>query len=409
MPLVGRNGPERARAPVADPPIEPVILVLPFSQSGEPGPGGFVFERLRRKLADAMSRFGATKVVVAGSPGRADAAAERWSDYRLSGDADFHADGTASLSFRLVDETDGTLVWSRVFARQRAGTDAAAAEDAVVRAMASAVAEPFGVLWSRERSAHALRDPRRAVVIELIEYWRRFDPARHEIVYRKLAQLAADYPRYAIAQIGLAMVHHRDHIMDIERPGGVPALDLALRAAQQAVELAPAAARAHDMLCLVRFTRGEMGLAFEALDRAMALNPYDTNVLANQGTRLVAMGEAARGLAILEEVATHALVRPGWFEYFLFLGAHLQGDRDGAARYAATIMGDSSPWGLLSRALVACAAGRLEEARAAMDGLAALNPRWRTTPRRQLAKFFPTRAVQDRLLADLAPAGVVPE
>ncbi|MFI5015829.1 MAG: hypothetical protein ACHQAY_26125 [Hyphomicrobiales bacterium] len=385
----------------------PVLFIQPFDTIGTPTAPTFAIGRLRSKLSDAMGRFDGVNVVTEVAPSATAGAPADWIEYRFSGSAEYHGDGATTLSFRLVDTADGTLVWSRIFPRLRSEGNPGAAEDAIVREMASAIVEPFGIIWARELSAHAARNPHRACMTDTFEYWRKFNSAQHERVRQCLERMVADDPSFGPAYSGLALVHLRDFYLGIARPGEAPALDLALQSAQHAFELKPQSARAQEALSVIWFTRGEIALAFAAAERAMALNPYDTNVVADYGSRLVAIGQVDKGMAMLSEAAAHSVARPSWFEFYMFLGTYLAGDLAAASRHASLIASDGSPLGLIARAVIAGLGGERDKARQAIDRLVALNPAWRTEPRRQLAKFFPAAEVQDRLLRDLEAAGLV--
>lgn len=387
------------------PRIGPAILVERFDATGLAQGSSLTVGRLQRKLADAIARFDAITVMTdAVAPGHAAPGA----DYRLGGHVEYHLDGTITLDFQLTDASDGTLVMARMFTRLPGSDDPGATEDAVVRAMTLAIGDPLGGLWARERTVHALRDPHRACVVEVIEYWRHFDPTRQEAVREAVEFMLSENPGFATGYVSLAFVHYRDHLLDIVPPGGVPVLDLALRAAQQAVELRPHSGRAHDMLGFVWFARGELDLALGAVARAQELNPYDTNIIASHGLYLLASGQREAGAAMLRRAAAHTVVRPAWFDFFLFLAAHLDDDAAGAAQHGALIVGDGSPLGLLAQALLAGGSGDVAAARQAMAGLAAFNPGWRSDPLRQLAKLFPAPEIQHRLLRDLE-AALTPE
>ena len=149
----------------------PVVSVQPFETAGGPPKPAFSVEQLREELTDAMARFDGINGVADLKP--SDGSSD-WSEYRLSGRAEYGADGALSFSFRLVDAADGTVVWSRVFPNLQGATNPDAARDSIVREVASTIAEPFGILWTRELSDHTDRDPRRTCLVETVEYWRRF-------------------------------------------------------------------------------------------------------------------------------------------------------------------------------------------------------------------------------------------
>ena len=193
---------------------------------------------------------------------------------------------------------------------------------------------------------------------------------------------------------------------DIVHPGEPAPLDRALAYAQRAVELRPQSARSQEALMVVWFARGETALAFAAAEKAMTLNPYDTNVVADYGARLMASGQIERGVAMLEQAVAYTVVRPAWFDSYLFLGTYLAGDLAAAAEHASMVQNDDLPLGFIARAVAANMSGDRDKARRAIEGLVALNSLWLVDPRRQIGKFFPSADIQDRLLHDLEAAGL---
>jgi tetratricopeptide (TPR) repeat protein len=384
----------------------PVIFVEPFEAIGTSSSQAFAIGPLRSKISEAMARFDGINIATEAPAAPQGAKPPAWSEYRFTGRAEYHEDGATTLGFRLVDTADGTVIWSRIFPKLRADDKAGAVEGSLLREVVSTIAQPFGVVWTRELTAHGVTDQRRACLLEAIEYWRSFNPARHEPVRQCLERLVAEEPRYAPAYSGLGLVYLRDFYLDITRPGEAPALDRALQFAKHAVELRPHSARAQESLSAVWFARGEIALSFRAAKRAIELNPYDTNVLADYGAHLVATGDVVNGLAILDDAAAHTEVGPSWFEFYRFLGRYLSGDLSGAARHASMIIGTESLHSALAHALIESRAGQGDRAKRAVDRLIALNPAWRTEPRRELAKFFPSTEIQEQLLRDLKAAGL---
>jgi TolB-like protein len=383
----------------------PVVLIEPFEEVGKPSAAAFAVGPLRAKIGDAMARFDAINVITDRALAASADKPANWSHYVLAGSAEYHADGATTLSFRLVDASDGALIWSRMFPRLPT-SDAAAAEEAIVREVATSIADPFGIVWRLELASRRVRDARTACLANANEYWHSFDPAQHEPMRQCLERLVAQEPSLPAGYLGLTLIYYRDFLMGIAPPGQPPALDRALQAAKRAVELRPYSARAQDAIAMIWFARGETALATAAGDRALVLNPYDTNVIADYGARLIAAGELDRGIAMLDDAAAYSQVGTTLFQFYRFLGAYLKGDQTIASRHASLIMSNASPYGLLARALTANSAGERDNAKSAIDGLIALSPTWRSEPRRQLARFFPSAEIQDRLLHDLTAAGL---
>lgn len=385
-------------------PSVPVVIVEPFMAIGQPAAPGLAIDQLQARFSDALARFDAITVIEAepSSNGRDRAAA---GESRFGGAVEYNKDGTITLSFRLVD-ADGIVLWSRSFEGLRGENEREVASPAIIREVVTTVASPLGVVWAREIASTTAKDANRECQLLTIEYWRRFDPALLEPVRRCLGRMITDDPSWAPGHFGLALVCLREFLTDIVRSGEPPALDRGLEYARRAVELRPQSARAHHALFSVLFARGEIAMAFAAAERATVLNPYDTDVIADYGGRLIASGQVEKGMALLDEAFAGSLSRPIWAEIYLAIGAYLAGDVATATRNVAMIGDNVSPQGLLARALIANVNGERDKARQAIDRLTSLNPAWRTSPRRQLGKFFPSAEMRDRVLRDLQAAGL---
>ena len=160
------------------------------------------------------------------------------------------------------------------------------------------------------------------------------------------------------------------------------------------------------MLFVVQYARHETAAAFAAADRAMTLNPYDMLTLAEYGGRLVMTGQAQRGLQLLRRAAGNSAVLPTWHHYYLFLGNYLTGNLKEAAFQAEQITADDYPLGLVARAAAAVRTGNPDQARRAIERLVEVQPAWRTEARRLLEKSIYDPPSVDRLMRDLAAAGL---
>lgn len=90
-----------------------------------------------------------------------------------------------------------------------------------------------------------------------------------------------------------------------------------------------------------------------------------------------------------------------WHDFLLFLTAYLDGDRAGAAGFAARIPSDAYPLDLVARALMAAHRGETETARALLDQLEASQPEWRKDECAARVRRFPAEAIASRLARDL--------
>ena len=387
----------------------PTIYVDALRAVGTPRPGSALAAALTDKIRDAFARF--DTVNVAYDPPDADSAARppAPADYRLVGAVEYGGSAT-TVRLQLVDAAEGTIAWSRSFNFPAGGPDALAAEDAIVGTLTDTLLQSYGVIRARDRAkqlAAPVGDPRYRCVLTAADSFRTLDPAERNHARTCLEQLTAADPSFAIGFEFLAVVYYREYAMDdAPHSDETPMLDRALKMAQRAIELAPASARAYQMLFVVEYARHDIAAAFAAGDKAMALNKYDMLTVAEYGARLIMTGETERGMTMLRRAGAPGGIRPSWHDFYLFLGNYLLGNAKEAAFHAEQITTDDYPLGLVARAIAAGETGKPDEARRALERLTELQPAWRTDARRLLEKTIYRPEIVDRLLHGLAAAGL---
>jgi TolB-like protein len=427
MAVLPWRGAEHARTPTAaiqprspdagapQPPLPPgngmpTIAIEPLRVVGTAQQGQLAAGSLSEKIRDAFARFDTVNVASNGQSADGAAAGARGRlDYRLTGSLDYGATAT-TLRFQLVDAAESTIAWTRDFVYPAAAPDQHAAEDEIVVALTGALLQSYGVIRARDRAKHLASpagDPRYRCVLEAAESLRSLDPTGHERARSCLEYLTTVDPSFAVGFEFLSIIYYREDAIGYPaRAGDPPALDRALRAARHALELAPASARAYQMLFVVLYARHDVAAAFAAGEKAISLNPYDMLTLAEYGGRLIMTGEVERGLQMVRRAGGNGSVLPSWHHYYLFLGNYLAGNLTAASFHAEQITADDYPLGLVARAITAKRAGKADQARRALDRLLEVQPAWRTDARRLLAKSIYDAAAVDRLMRDLAAAGL---
>jgi hypothetical protein len=403
-PLVAESGPASGvgPAPMAGNGM-PTLLVNRFETEGAPGAQSVTAAALRAKLTDAFSRFDSINVTSELQP-------EQTADYALNGLVEYHGDGSATVGFRLRDVAEGVEAWSRTFDRIAAGPSRAAAENALVLELASSLLQPFGIVRSREHNkylANAGGDPRPRCLLLAADSLRSFDLAEHTAGRACLERLTDADKGFADGFSYLAVLLNREFVYGFGPDAADPrVLDRALALARRGIELAPASARAHQVLSTVLFSRSDTKDGFAAVERAIALNPYDLIILGEYGGRLVMVGEVDRGMKILAQAADHGTVRPSWHHFYLFLGNYVTDNFVEAGFQADQLANDAYPDGLVARALVATHDGDLARQQRALRLLVGLRPAWRNDARGELARLISSKDIVERLARDLDSAGL---
>jgi len=389
----------------------PLILLQPVSVSGLEKPGKFSAEGLAEKLRDALTRFDTIDVTLPKDLADAEnMGVKRPLRFRLTGQIVYRDDAAINLRFQLFDAADNTLVWTKIFERFAQTGSVAAAEDAVVTEIVTILAQPFGVIRAHERNryvATGLGDPRYNCIVESSESLRSFDPGQHRKAKDCLEALTKAHSSFADGYAYLAALYLREYQFDIGVSHGErSSLDRALLFARHAVEKRPESSRAYQILSAVLFGRQDYAASVAAIERAVALNRYDMTILSDYGGRLVMTGEIDKGLEILERAAGYGVLRPSWYNFYLFLAYYLKGDGAAARHYASQITPERYPLGHVAHALAAHSAGNEQQVREALLKLVALRPGWRDDPAGELRKLIGSAEVVQRLANDLAAAGL---
>ncbi len=393
-------------------PVGPIIQMTPISVSGTPTPPTIMPPSLYNRLRDTFARF--DDVTIVGDAPEAEGAAQPPGpspNYKFDSEIEYSPDGSFTMTFRLVDMSDGTVAWSRSYEHLKVISDPREIKYPIVREVAATLFQPFGVVKARDRIKLAnsrIPDPRYRCVIQALDYWRSFDFSMHHNARTCLEQAVAGDPTFATGYALLARVYLREYQFGAgEQPGDPAMLDTALDLVKRAIEIKPHSARNYGMLLDVQMARGAVDEALAAGETAMQLNPDDPSVAVTYASQLISLGEVDKGTALLDHLpgGDAGGVRQTRLEFALFLAAYLKGDFATAATYADRLSSNKTfSLGHMARLLVAHKRGDKTLAHQAYERLVELAPAWRANARGELKKLFASSKVVDRLAEDLNEA-----
>lgn len=226
------------------------------------------------------------------------------------------------IAMRLRHEVSRQVVWSAEFvvpdARRAEGE-----EMRLMRQIAATLVSPGGVLARDAASAKAAADPKTvpaACIVLSDAALSRGDAGLIGEARECLSRTAQDYPRFAPARAMLART-----LVETWRLSAAPAaglLDDALQDARAAVALAPQVARNHVALSEILAARGDHAGAEEAARRALDLNPYSAEVVANLAFRDIEAGRYGEGAAALSDLLDSGTPPVPWQAFFSALAAY---------------------------------------------------------------------------------------
>jgi hypothetical protein len=381
----------------------PTLRVAPFVVIGTPQTRVVALEALSGKLAEAFALFDIINVLSAAPPQPAPR-----SDYRLDGVVEYRGE-TVDLRFRLIDESDSSVIWSRTFEGLSCAENCDETEQNIILQLATTIVQPFGVISANDRAKRLSTgklDMRYCCLLEAGDALRTYDPAAHARVREGLEHLVAADPNFVAGHTTLAIFYCREFFTGFGvRPGDPPPLDRALKAARRGIELRPQSARGYHILFNTLFFLRENEGAIATAERAMALNKYDLLIPSDYGGRLICAGEIERGMEILCGAAGAGGVLLGWYHFYLFLAHYVRGKWPEARYQAAQITSETYVFGQLARAIVAHRDGDAAEAERAVKAIVAAQPAWRDNPRQEIGKSITAAGIADRLTADLIATG----
>ena len=354
------------------------IFVAPFQDDSAPVVHPSLAPGLTRELIGQLTRFTNLFVFAPdtsfryGAQGNDAAAVERLdTDYILAGGLSTTAERFRVTAF-LIEARSGRYLWSDTFESTISPADILRSQETIANTVARTLGEPYGIIFVDQAKNLSDKPPERfssyECVLQFYVYWRApkrqlFGPVRN-----CLEQTIAAEPDYADAWAALALVYADAYRFNFN-DGSMPAdpLARALELAQGAVARAPRSSRGYRALHLVYWLMQDIDQSFQAAEAGLALNPNDSELMAELGTRYCYRGMWDKGLPLLESARA---LQPGpdldAYRIPIFLRAYLDGRYEDALAIAKSI---NLPDVIFTHIALAMAYGQLgdtEQARAAV-------------------------------------------
>lgn len=362
----------------------PSIAVLPFDNLSDDPSQQYFSDGITDDIITELSRFRTLFVIARHSSFQYRGSRLASSQIGQELGVRYLADGSVRrigdrirVTARLVEAVTGATLWADRF--DRAAGDILAVQDDIVQAISTTLGYRVEAA-GRERALHLSPDALSAYDLILRSEGLFFRFTREDNAEaRRLAEkgIALD-PRSSLAHTQLGWTHCLDYVSSWVEDRAA-ALGEAFNAARRAVLLDDADCRARWLLGKTHIYRREFDQARAQLRRAIALNPNDVEARGIYGFLLIAVGEID---AALEQFDIASRQNPFEFDWMIwYRGIALFTAR----RYDEAIatlrqVGHASNEVQFWRAACYGAAGRLDEARAALDAFLAV-------AERQMAKF----------------------
>ncbi len=386
------------------------IAVLPFKSSGGAKMEAFA-NGLGQDITTGLSRFryisvvakaSATQLKTPGGDERAQSAR-----YLLDGSIR-QAGSTIRVTAQLIDAQNDAQLWAETYDRDPKVSGIFAVQDDVAARIVATAADSYGVLVHAMASVLRQRDdadfPPVAWQFQYFAYREQIGPAAHAALRSRIERAVERDDRQSDVWACLALIYTDEYAFGF----GVDAtsLDRALAAARRAVELDRANQFALVALAQVHFFRQDLAAFGPAAERAMALNPLNTDALGILGLQIVHTGEFERGTAIVRRAMELNANHAGWM-HFAPLWEHFhKGEYEQALERANRVDVPGLFWPYLVMASACGHLGRRAEAAAAVRDLLALDPEFAAHARGNVGTWHFASGLMDPILEGLRKAGL---
>ena len=332
-----------AEHPVLGMPEGPAIAVLPFvNLSGDPQQEYFS-DGLTEDLMTELSRASRDLRVLARNTtfqykGKAvdipKLGRELKVGYVLEGSVR-RTDDRLRVMAQLIETQTGAHVWADRFDREMA--DVSLVQDEIVSQIVAKIAGNFGVIDINEARSATRKSPDEIQAYDLV--------LRAQAVMRPewshetfstakelLRQAIALDPLNARARRELAYLAVIGWVFRFDKTPEPPQ-EITAQAAK-AVQLDPADARAHMVAAAAYFFTKQLDLFEREAEQAMALAPYDAEILATLGHLIASSGQWQRGVALAKKAnELNADAAVGWYHAAMHYNYYLQGDYEHALEF----------------------------------------------------------------------------
>ncbi|MDL2398809.1 hypothetical protein [Rhizobium mayense] len=390
--------------------VTPKVLVEPFEEISKGGGTSDIARGLTDEVIGELAKFKEIAVITR-EPSAGPGIQQEEPRFALQGGVRVGGD-KLRLTVRLVHRADGSVIWASNYDRDLRVQDVLEVEADVAQRVATALAQPYGVIFQADAVGVAQSPPddwdAYACTLSYYSYRIDLNPQNHDAVLDCLKRTTKRLPTYSTAWALLSLTYLDEvrfqYQLDTRQSAGP--LGLAVDTANRAVDLDPQNARALQALMLANFFKGDVDAALRAGAAAFAINPNDTEVAGEYGFRLAYSGKWDTGCELMSSAVNRNPGPIGYYEVGLALCAYMRGDYQAAELWVRMADLKYNPMHHLVLLAVFGAEGKLEDAHQEEAWLKANAPALLPNIRKEVAMRLQRPSDQDRFLDGLRSAGI---
>jgi TolB-like protein/Tfp pilus assembly protein PilF len=392
------------------------VAVLSFKYVGSNPDLEAMVEGLSEEIVTGLSRFSYLRVIARSSISRFTGVSgdvrsigkDVGARYVLEGSIRQGGSGIR-VSAQLVDTETGAQLWAETYNRDLETSSVFEVQDDLAARIVATVADSYGVL------VHSMRDAIRKKndddltpaewQFQYFAYREQITPSNHVALKSRLERAAKSDNPPSDLWASLAQVYLDEYAFGFPGDDGT-SLDRALVAARRAVEMDRANQFAMVALAQTHFFRQDLAAFGPATERAMALNPLNTDALGILGLEIVHTADFAGGTAIVRRAMELNPNHAGWMHFAPLWDHFHKGEYSQALECANRVDVPGLFWPFLVMASACGHLGRRAEAQAAVRDLLALDPQFAAHARSYVGTWHFASGLMDPILEGLRKAGL---
>ncbi len=388
----------------------PSIAVLAFDDLSAGDDAGYLSDAIAEGIITELARNRTFRVIARNSSFRYRA---QPTDVRAIGDdlgVDYLLEGSQQKSaerlrvtVQLIDTGTAEHLWSHTY--EVPIGDLFVVQDQIIRTVADRVGARIEErpLVESDRERVSALNLSLAAIREIRSNFSAEGNARSRALNERA--VAAD-PNAPYGYVGLAWAYRQDAVFGWNGADRDEALTIAEHYADTAIDLAPDNPEAHFIRARLHTERGEIEQAIQRYERAIELNPSDSNVLNGSSSPLLYVGRVDEAIARIEEAMGIDPFHPDHFHWQMSWALWEKGDCDAAVSSMRRMDRIPDPAHRMYAAALACA-GHVEAAREALAVfLEHSNQATLSDERTRYKGIWTAPGSVDRWIEDLRTAGM---
>lgn len=386
----------------------PLVVVDTFGSDGAENSASDIAHGLRDEIISQLTKFDA--VIVVADPSRA--SHSNATGYTLQGNVQLEGNRLRSAA-RLIRRSDATVIWANNYDADLRARSKLEIQAEIGQQIAIAVAQPYGAIFVADTDTIA-RQPVNgeegayACTLAYYSYRRSMNSRSHDTARDCLQQATERFPRSATswALLSLTYLDEMRFRSKLGAPSTANPIELATRAAERAVAIAPDNARALQAVMLVSFFNNDIDKALQAGAAAYAVNANDIEVAGEYGLRLAMSGKWQSGCELVSTAVNKNAGPKGYYEVGMALCALMRNDIQAAELWSRMSDLGYNPMHHLVLLSILGAEGKIVEASQEKDWLNANAPELMENIRREVSLRLHRAEDQERFFLGLRAAGI---